>query len=282
MSYLQRLCGYALTGSVREQHLTFIYGSGGNGKSVFLNALNELLGDYAEPATMDTFTATNGEKHSTDIASLVGARLVTASETTQGKRWDEQRVKSLTGGEVIKARFMRQDNFTFRPQFKLVFSGNHRPEVREVGAAMRRRIQMVPFTVTPKRVDQDLSEKLRAEGPAILAWMIQGCLAWQSEGLNPPASVRAATDDYFDTEDAIGRWLSECAVLEDTAQTTTQELFQSWREWAGRNNEYCGSMKRLSENLKGRKLARWQDPRTRRNGFVGIKLDDRQDPVLML
>jgi putative DNA primase/helicase len=275
--YLQRLCGYALTGSTREQHLTFIYGDGGNGKSVFLNVLSGVLGDYASTATMDTFTASYGDKHTTDIAMLVGSRLVTASETVAGKRWDEARIKSVTGGEPITARFMRQDNFTFLPQFKLVFIGNYRPEVRDVGTAMRRRIQMVPFTITPARVDKELGSKLREEWPAILAWMIEGCLSWQSIGLAPPRIVCEATDEYFDTEDAIGRWLRERVVAEEGCTVTTQELFQSWREWAAQNNEYVGSTKRFSEALKSRGLQRWQDSKTRRMGYAGIRLEDRQD-----
>jgi P4 family phage/plasmid primase-like protien len=275
-AYLQRLCGYALTGSTDEQNLVFIWGPGGNGKSLFINVLSGVLGDYARVATMDTFTASYGDKHTTDIAMLVGARLVTASETQSGKRWDDQRVKSLTGGEPVTARFMRQDNFTFLPQFKLIFIGNHKPEIRDVDEAMRRRIQLVPFTVTPAKIDKQLGAKLRDEWPAILAWMVEGCLAWQQHGLNPPARVKAATEEYFEAEDAVGRWLAECTVASE-ANTTSQELYQSWTEWANGNGEYRGSMKRLVDALVRRKLARWQDPKTRRKGFAGISIVPRND-----
>ncbi len=270
---MQRLCGYALTGSTREQQLTFIYGGGENGKTVFLNVLGGVLGEgYARTATMDTFTASHNEKHTTDIAMLVGARLVTASETSAGKRWDEARIKSLTGGEPVTARFMRQDNFTFPPQFKLIFIGNHRPEVREVDKAMRRRIQMVPFTVTPARRDNDLPAKLREEWPAILAWMIEGCLAWQRDGLAPPAVVLASTEEYFSQEDGIGRWMEDRCILDADAALSTQELFRSWVEWANENREYVGSLKRFSGALVSRKVERWQEPKTRRMGFAGIRL----------
>lgn len=275
-AYLQRLAGYALTGSTEEQALTFVHGPGGNGKSVFLNAISGILGDYARVATMDTFTASHNDKHTTDIAMLTGARLVTASETQAGKRWDEARVKALTGGEPITARFMRQDNFTFIPQFKLLFVGNHRPEVRDVDAAMRRRIQLVPFTVTPAVVDKRLGEKLREEWPAILAWMIEGCLAWQKGGLKPPAMVRAATDEYFSDEDAIGRWLAECTERDDASNATTASLYESWREWANANGEYPGSLKRLSAALVTRKVPRWRERSTRRMGFSGLRILDRQ------
>lgn len=273
-AYLQRLCGYLLTGSTREQQLTFIFGPGGNGKSVFLNVLTGILGDYARTASMDTFTASHSDKHTTDVAMLTGARVVTASETAAGKRWDEPRLKSLTGGEPVTARFMRQDNFTFIPQFKLVFVGNHKPEVRDVDAAMRRRIQMVPFLVTPALVDKELSRKLEAEYPAILAWMVQGCLDWQERGLAPPTSVRETTEEYFEAEDAVGRWLSECVALSPDVTVTSQSLYLSWREWANQNGEYVGSLKRLSASLIARHYERWQDPKTRKLGFMGISILD--------
>lgn len=274
-AYMQRLAGYCLTGSVREQQLTFIWGGGQNGKSVFLNALVGIMGDYAQVATMDTFTASTSDRHTTDIAMLVGSRLVSASETRAGKRWDDQRVKSLTGGERITARFMRQDNFTYEPQFKLVFIGNHKPEIRDMDTAMRRRIHLVPFTVRPAVIDPELGNKLRAEWPAILAWMVEGCLAWQREGLNPPARVRDATAEYFADEDAVGRWLAECTEPAEE-NCTTMELFASWQEWANANGEYVGSVKRLSSALQARSYARWRDPKTRRMGFSGLRILDRQ------
>lgn len=275
VAYLQRLAGYALTGSTREQQLSFIFGPGGNGKSIFLNVLHGVLGDYAQVATMDTFTASYGDKHSTDIASLVGARLVTASEVEGGKRWDTQRVKSLTGGEPVTARFMRQDNFTFSPQFKLVFVGNHQPELKDVDAAMKRRVQMVPFVVTPAHVDKELGAKLRGEWPAILAWMVDGCLTWQKEGLAPPRIVTVATEAYFENEDAFGRWMAECADRDADASTPSQDLFRSWREWANRNNEHEGSLKRFALALTARGFERWQDGTTRRMGFRGIRINNQ-------
>lgn len=273
--YLQRLSGYVLTGATTEQSLVFVHGPGGNGKSVFLNVLTGILGDYARVAPMDAFTAAYGEKHTTDIAMLTGARLVTASETQAGKRWDEARIKALTGGEPITARYMRQDNFTFTPQFKLIFVGNHRPEVRDVDAAMRRRIQLVSFNVTPALVDKQLGQKLRAEWPAILAWMIEGCRAWQVRGLEPPAAVRLATEAYFSDEDGVGRWLAEATEQAETGAETAAALYDSWRQWAGENGEYAGSLKRLSAALVSRRLPRWREAGTRRMGFSGIRLTER-------
>lgn len=277
VAFLKRLSGYALTGVVSEQQLTFIYGDGGNGKSVFLNVISGIMGDYARTADMNTFTASYSDKHTTDLAMLVGARLVTASETTAGKRWDEQRVKSATGGERITARFMRQDNFTFEPQFKLIFVGNYKPEIRDVGDAMRRRIQIVPFTVKPKVVDKELSAKLKAEWPAILSWMIEGCLEWQEKGLAPPARVVSSTDEYFSEEDAFGRWMKECLSVDAESNETSEALFLSWREWANANGEHVGSQKRMSSALAARRIPRWTESKTRKRGFSGLKIEPRQE-----
>jgi hypothetical protein len=147
-SFLQRMMGYCLTGSIDEHALFFLYGTGGNGKGVFLNAMTAIFGDYAKVAPADMFTVTQNERHPTDMAMLQGARLVTAQETEEGKFWAEAKIKALTGGDPITARFMRQDFFTYLPQFKLVIAGNHKPRLRNVDEAIRRRIDLVPFTVT--------------------------------------------------------------------------------------------------------------------------------------
>jgi P4 family phage/plasmid primase-like protien len=271
IGYLQRLAGYALTGSTKEQHFTFVWGPGGNGKSVLMNTLLGIMGDYAVVASMDTFTASAFDKHSTDLAMLQGARLVTASETQAGKRWDEARVKSLTGGEPVTARYMRQDNFTYRPQFKLIFSGNHKPAIRDLDEAMRRRTHLVPFTIKPKVVDRELSDKLRREWPAILAWMVRGCLAWQEQGLNPPRSVTQATEEYFSEEDAIGTWLAETCDVGD-GYALTSELFESWQEWANARGEKVGAMRNLTAGLVARGFKKWRHPKTRHHGFEGLIL----------
>ena len=161
-AYLQRSAGYALTGSIREHVLQFGYGTGANGKGTYLNSLAGIMGDYACTAPMETFAATSGERHPTDLAMLRGARLVTAQETEQGRRWAEAKIKALTGGDPISARFMRQDFFTFKPQFKLFIAGNHRPGLSGVDEAIRRRMHLVPFNVTIPEEDRDL--ELPAQG----------------------------------------------------------------------------------------------------------------------
>lgn len=266
-AYLQRVAGYCLTGSTHEQVVFFVWGPGGNGKSVFLNTITELLADYAKHAPITMFTASQGDRHPTDLASLQGARLVAASETQAGRRWDEARMKALTGGERIAARFMRGNFFEFVPQFKLLFAGNHKPEIRDIDVAMRRRIQLVPFTVTPAKVDKLLAQRLKSEWPAILAWAIRGCLDWQDGGLKVPEPVQAMTEGYFRDQDSVGRWIEERCVREVTAVSSANELFASWQQWANTNGEFVGSSRRLAQALTSLGLVRVKSSISRYRGI---------------
>lgn len=277
-AYLQRMVGYCLTGITSEHALFFLYGTGANGKSVFVNVLATILGDYAANAPMDTFMEAKGDRHPTDLAGLRGARFVSSIETEQGRRWNESKLKAITGGDTISARFMRQDFFEYVPQFKLVIAGNHKPSIRNIDEAMKRRLHLIPFTVTipQTRRDGKLTEKLLAERNGILAWAITGCLAWQRMGLQPPACVVSATEEYFEAEDALGAWMEERAQRHAEARASTSALFADWREWAERTGEYVGSIKRFSEML----AARGFDP-TRLHGgtraFKGISLNPKPD-----
>lgn len=272
--YLQRMAGYCLTGVTTEHALFFLYGTGANGKSVFANTLTSILGDYATVAAMDMFMATQGDRHPTDMASLRGARIVTSIETEQGSRWAESKLKALTGGDKITARFMRQDFFEFMPQFKLLVVGNHKPSIRNVDEAMRRRLHMIPFTVTipPAKRDKKLPERLLAERDGILAWALQGCLEWQRIGLRPPAAVMSATEDYFEAEDAMGRWMDERCERGASCWAGSTDLFTNWKAWADGNGEYAGSMKRFSEMLNARGFEKIKTNSIR--GFRGISIKD--------
>ncbi len=271
-SFLQRVCGYALTGSTEEHALFFLNGTGANGKSVFLSTVSGILGDYARTASMDTFMSSHNTVHPTDVASLQGARLVIANEVEEGRRWDEPKLKSLTGGDRIAARFMRQDFFQFVPQFKLAISGNHRPGLRSIDEAMRRRMNLVPFSVTipPAKRDSRLAEKLRAEWGGILQWMIEGCLEWQRIGLAPPKAVILATQDYLESEDALGRWLEERTVKGKELKQNSTDLFIDWRRWTETRSEFTGTQRRFSQNLESRGFI----PMKGRSGnyFVGLTL----------
>jgi putative DNA primase/helicase len=273
-AYLQRMVGYALTGSTREHALFFLYGTGANGKSVFVNTLATILGDYATNAPMDTFMETRTDRHPTDMAGLRGARFVAAIETEQGRRWAESKVKNLTGGDKIAARFMRQDFFEFFPQFKLFVAGNHKPAIRNIDEAMKRRLHLIPFTITvpPEKRDKHLQQKLLAERDGILAWAVQGCLEWQRIGrLDPPQQVLDATEEYFEAEDALGRWLEERCVIEANAKSLTAELFSDWKQWADSAGEFIGSQKRFSDLLLTRGIEKWRNT-TGLRGFRGLGL----------
>jgi putative DNA primase/helicase len=280
-AYLQRMAGYTLTGSTQEHALFFLYGTGANGKSVFVNTLATILGDYAANAPMDTFMETRTDRHPTDMAGLRGARFVAAIETEQGRRWAESKVKNLTGGDKISARFMRQDFFEFFPQFKLVVAGNHKPAIRNIDEAMKRRLHLIPFTITvpPERRDKHLQQKLLGERDGILAWAVQGCLDWQRLGrLDPPQQVLEATEEYFEAEDALGRWLDERCVREANAKSLSAELFTDWKQWADASGEFIGSQKRFSDLLITRGIEKWRNPSGLR-GFRGIGLKSPPKPA---
>jgi P4 family phage/plasmid primase-like protien len=273
--FLQRYIGYCCTGFTSEHVFVFAYGTGANGKSTFMNTIVGILGDYATVADMGTFIASGAERHPTDLAKLRGARLVVATETQKGRRWDEAKLKAITGGDKITARFMRQDFFDFVPTFKLFITGNHRPRISTVDEAMRRRLLLVPFTIQIPEAerDQELPKKLRAEWPAILRWAIEGCLEWQRVGLAPPQSVLQATRDYFASEDTFGQWLEdECNVeIGKTGKwDLTGRLFESWSVYATKGGDNPGSKIEFSRTLQ-----EWGFEPSRKHGnrcFLGIRL----------
>jgi putative DNA primase/helicase len=270
--FLQRLVGYSLSGSTREQALFFFYGTGANGKSVFLSTISALLAGYAKTAPSSSFTASPNEQHPTALAGLRGARLVTAIEMEDGAHLAESKIKSLTGGDKISVRFMRGDFFEFTPEFKLVIAGNHKPHLRSVDEAIRRRLNLVPFTVTIPQDERDpqLSEKLHSEFSGILRWAIEGSLAWQREGLNPPTAVRGATADYLASEDTIGQWMEERCITEVSLWTPSSVLFADHLAWCKQTGERECSQKRFTQQLEARGYERSRTGQAR--GFAGIAL----------
>lgn len=262
ITYLQRMVGYCLTGSTREHALFFLYGTGANGKSVFVNVLSTLLGDYATNAPMDMFMETRSDRHPTDMAGLRGARFVSSIETEQGRRWAESKLKALTGGDKISARFMRQDFFEYLPQFKLLTAGNHKPSIRNVDEAMKRRLHLIPFTVTipSDKRDKQLTEKLLAERDGIMTWAVEGCLAWQRQGLQPPQLVLDATEEYFEEEDAVGEFVEEECQVSSLAREGISAIYQRWRERAEKRGEHVGTSRWLVQQLLIRGFERMRLP----------------------
>jgi putative DNA primase/helicase len=274
--FLQQWCGYCLTGITREHALVFVYGPGGNGKSVFLNVVTLILQQYAATSSMDTFTASRNDRHLTEIAKLCGARLVAASETEEGKPWAESRIKQLTGGDRISARFMRQDEFEFVPQLKLMIIGNHKPVLRNVDDAARRRFLIVPFERKPAVPDLDLGQKLVAEAPGILRWMIDGCLDWRQNHLSRPATVLAATENYFEEQDVLSQWIAEECDHEPGNPhkwETVAGLFEAWREYCSHIGEEPETSRAFGDKLerKGCFRAKKQNKRV----LAGIRLKNR-------
>lgn len=273
-SYLQRVAGYAMTGHTYEHVLFFAFGSGANGKSVFINTLAGIWGDYATVAPMDLFMRSRYEQHPTGLASLRGARLVVATETDDGAHWSEAKIKRLTGGDPITARWMRGDHFTYTPQFKLFVAGNHLPALRNVDEAMRRRIHLIPFTVTIPMHERDdlLPDKLKAEWPGILSWCIDGSLEWREHGLRPPEAVRSATEEYLQGEDSFTTWLDECVEDAPHTFTATAELYDSYKAFMTRAGEETPSQKKFVMTMKDRDFAQAKETGGKRRGFTGIRL----------
>jgi len=271
--FVQRSLGYSLLGTVSYHVLLFCWGQGGKGKGVLLNTVSKILADYARVAPADMLLSSQSERHPCDMAMLRGARFVTAQEIAPGKSWDEPKLKSLTGGDEITARFMRQDFFTYTPQFTLWCAGNHKPNFRTTDETIRRRVQLVPFlqVIPTSERDPDLPRKLEAEWPAILRWMVDGCLAFQRKGLNPPASALAATEAYLESEDILGQWLNErCVVDPREGWRPLTALYLDWQNWTTPRGHYAGSSKALSKMLDERGLHRRKTMYGQ--GFDGIKL----------
>lgn len=274
--YLQKAIGYSLTGSTREQIWFLLYGSGANGKSVFLNTIQELLGDYAQQASSSLMLSRReeGGAPSSDIAGVRGARFVCVIETEEGRRMAENVVKQLTGGDPIKARFLYKDEFEFKPICKLWMATNHKPVVRGTDYGFWRRVRMIPFTVQipPEKRDKDLPDKLRKEFPGILRWALEGLRMYQEEGLGLPAKVEAATQEYKEEMDGLGAFLTECCDTSDPlVKTGVRELYRAYTNWCYENGETPMKQRMLGKRLKERGFQqdRLNDGRF---AWLGIKL----------
>ncbi|CAM5487688.1 DNA primase/helicase [Streptomyces spiroverticillatus] len=237
--FLHLLLGYSITGDVGAQVLPFLYGLGANGKSVLLEVLTSLLGDYANAAPPG-FLMEKGKfsEHSTELTELHGRRIVVCSELKPNDKFNEARVKLLTGGDTITARRMRQDFFTFTPTHKLWLLGNHRPEVGTGGYAFWRRMRIIPFerqVPNARKIDNLAAELVHDEGPGILYWLIEGAMQYLAtrDPLTGPATVRVATAAYQATEDHIGRFLQECCRRGNGQELRVEQklLYETYGRW---------------------------------------------------
>jgi putative DNA primase/helicase len=250
--FLQTAAGWALTGDTSEQTMFILYGSGANGKSTFLNTVMRILGDYAIAASTETFMKKNGEQISNDIARLRGTRFVTTAEAEQGKRLSEPLIKQITGNDAMTARFLYGEFFDFVPTFKIFMATNHKPMIKGTDHGIWRRIKLIPFTttITPDRQDKHLEEKLLREGPGILNWLLEGTRRWCEKGLNTPALISNATEEYRSEMDVLGNFIKECCIQNPGVSIRARELFRAYQEWCEENNERACSERFLSLRLK--------------------------------
>lgn len=251
--YLQCLAGYALTGHTREQIFPFFIGTGGNGKSVFLNVLHEILGESAVSVPVELFQLSRFSNHEYQLARMHGARLVTTSETKAGGIWDEQRVKQVTGEDMISARHIYGKQFEFHARCTLIVAGNYAPDLEEVTEAMARRIRVIPFDYKPTEADKMLEAKLRKELPGILAWCVQGAVAWYQHGLPRSSKEREVTSAYLDSQDTLGQWMIDTLrVTGDEEDTlTNRELYDSYAAWCRADGDIPMSAAKFKKRIIG-------------------------------
>lgn len=255
VAFAQRLVGYCLTGDTSEHVVIFLFGRGANGKSVFLNTLLMLLGEYATQAPTSMLIASPGDRHPTELVTLYARNVVVCAEVPGGKAWNEELIKSISGGDLISARGMREDFWTFRPTHKLLISGNHKPIVRGQDDGIWRRWRLLPFERTIAESDRDpkLAEKLNAEIPGILAWAVRGCVAWQRDGLKPSSKVLGATADYRSESDRLGPFIDERCVLDAHATISRAGLYRAYQHWSATMGERRAlSEKDFAEYVRGR------------------------------
>lgn len=269
--YIQKAVGYSLTGSTAEQCAFFLYGTGRNGKSTFIDVIRDVFGDYAANIQPETIMVKSSQSNAinSDIARLKGARLVTSVEPNEGVRLNEGLLKQLTGDDTVTARKLYSEEFEFKPEFKLWMATNHKPIIRGTDTGIWRRIHMIPFNVQipEDKVDKNLTHKLKAEMAGIFKWCIDGCLMWQREGLQMPAAVLKSVREYRREMDVISAFIEDKCTLEGTVQASM--LYAAYASWADSNNEYCMSNTKFStelakrfEKIKGRNY----------NYFTGISI----------
>lgn len=259
-AFIRQAAGYSLTGLTTEEVLFFPFGPTATGKSTFLAALAAVLGDYSATADFEAFLA---REHVTgsprnDIARLAGRRLVVSIEVDDGRRLAEGLIKMLTGGDVVTARFLRQESFEFIPVFKLWLSANYRPKVRSDDDAVWRRIVQIPFNVQIPEEERDPEMKMilrdpAKSGAAILAWAVKGCLAWQKYGMEVPEAVKETTEEYREEMDPLADFLEECCIVNPLAKAKNTDLWRSYETWARDNGEkYTLGRKRFAQEIARR------------------------------
>lgn len=262
IDFVQKAVGYSLTGLTTEQVLFILYGTGANGKSVFLNLMGDLLGNYSLTTPASTFK--DNPYHDgipNDIARMAGARFVKSIEVKEGTRLNEERIKALTGGDRITARFLHNEFFEFIPVCKFWIAVNHKPLIRGSDEAIWRRIRLIPFEVffPPEKRDLHLYDKLKAELSGILTWAVEGCLKWQKEGLEPIGKVRTATDNYRAESDLLGQFLEEKTIKTLTGKTKAGDLYRGYESWCKERGEFVITGTKFGKRMEEKGFSKKKD-----------------------
>jgi putative DNA primase/helicase len=281
-AFVQRAVGYSATGDTSEQCMFINHGGGANGKSTFQEAIAAALGDYAMRAPTEMLLAKRSDGVPNDVARLKGARFVSASETEEGRRLAESRIKDLTGQDTITARFMKAEWFDFAPTHKLWLSTNHKPEIRGTDAAIWRRIRLVPWAVTipPAEQDKKLPIALRHELAGILAWVVRGCLQWRREGLQAPDEVRKATGEYRAEMDVLAGFLVECCEQATGHWEYAKDLYECYKRWCDENGERPEPQRKFGGRLGERGFQRDRGGSRGAGIWRGVRLTEGEKEAL--
>lgn len=275
--YIQKALGYSLTGSTREQIMFILFGKGRNGKSIFVEAISEILGDYSNNMQAKSLMVKKNDNVNTDIARLSKARFVTSSEPNEGFRFDEGLIKQLTGGDKVTARFLYAEEFEYTPKFKIWVSTNHKPIIRGTDDGIWRRLVLIPFDVQipEEKVDKDLKYKLLREAPAILNWMAEGAYMWMQEGLAMPEKLKEAVQKYRNEMDTLGQFIEDCCKVDKNSSEKVSNLHQAYKTWSNDNltSTKVLGMKSFSQKMEERFV---KESRRDANYFIGIEIDNKK------
>jgi putative DNA primase/helicase len=276
--FLQVVAGYCLTGHTSEHKLFFMYGSGRNGKSTFIDVIEHMMQDYAVKAPEGAFLASNSQDHPTGIAKLRGARMVSASELAENRSWNEQLIKEFTGGDTMTGRYMYGNFFDFKPQCTILIAGNTQPKMRTTDVAMRARMVLIPFTVRipDEEIDPHLMSKLVDEMPKIMRWAIDGAVMWYQSGckMKIPDFIAQASEEYLDEEDVIGNFLADSIDYDDAARTAFKDVYDRYLSWSRENGiTHPITSRNFSRDMKKRGLQTYLITGNAK-GYRGIKLRD--------
>src|SRR5699024_512675 len=272
IDYVQKALGYTLTASIKEQVMFILHGKGRNGKSVFVETVSKILGDYSTNIQADTIMVQKNKGVNSDIARVQNSRMVTSSEPNEGVRFDEGLIKQLTGGDRVTARFLYGKEFEFNPKFKLWVSTNHKPIIRGTDDGIWRRLVLIPFNlqIPKEQIDKELPNKLMRESSAILNWMVEGAYKWMQEGLIVPEKIANASKGYRHEMDVIEQLLDEeYEVTEEPDDVVkANDIYLEYKEWARDAEAFL-----MNKNTFGMKIAE-KFKRVRKeygNVYLGLK-----------